>query len=106
MIEKEENLFCGQELETCCLKASHHLPAVSCVLGAGRKCNNEKSVSKNLSLTCYVDPRPPSIQFKWQMVSHLWRNPHCNQLGDESCTLHQVNNGVKVCTPEAVHDQR
>jgi len=51
IIGKEGNLFCGQELETCYLKASHHLPAASCVLVAGRKCNNEKSVSKNLSLT-------------------------------------------------------
>lgn len=51
MIGKEGNLFRGQELETCCLKASQHLAAASCVQGAGRNRNNEKSVSKNLSLT-------------------------------------------------------
>lgn len=34
---KEGNLFYVQELETCCLKASHHLAAASCVLGAGIK---------------------------------------------------------------------
>lgn len=90
MIGKEGNLRTGIR-NSSCLKTPtiFNWQIVLCVQEESATMKNEHA--KTQTLLDMLILGLPSISIKWQMVSYLWRNPHCNQLGNDSCTLHQVN---------------